>query len=305
MIDFWETVLAGGVRLAVPLGLAATGELLGERTGVLNLGVEGIMAMGAIGGVLGAASLGTTGGLMVGMLVGAAVGLLFSLLTVRLGADELICGFAVALGGSGLAIFLSRTAFDSAPDIVPFAAVEVPGLSSLPIVGPALFDQPWVIWLLPLAVVIVSLVFTRTRLGLALRSAGEGPDAARARGIDVDRHRIGASVAAGALAGLGGAVLCVGLVGEFSDTIIGGRGFVALALVIAARWRPGLLLPAVLGVGSLQALQLRVQATGWGGVPVELLQALPYLVTLLVLALGVGAAHAPRALGQLTKERGA
>jgi general nucleoside transport system permease protein len=303
MIDFWETVLAGGVRLAVPVGLAATGELLGERAGVLNLGIEGVMAMGAIGGVMGAVTFGTTGGLVVGAFVGALVALVFSLLTVRLGADELICGFAVALGGAGLAIFLSRVVFTTRPDITPYGAVRIPGLSSLPVVGPALFDQPLVIWLLPIAIVAVSLVFTRTRVGLALRAAGEGADAARTRGIDVDAHRIAASVAGGALAGLGGAVLCVGLVGEFSDTIIGGRGFLALALVIAARWRPGLLLPAVLGIGTLQALQLRVQATGSGAVPVELLQALPYLATLLVLAVGLGASQAPRALGQLTKER--
>lgn len=303
MIDFWEPVLAGGVRLAVPVGLAAAGELLGERTGLLNVGIEGVMAMGAIGGVLGAVTFGTTGGLVVGALVGAVVALVFSFVTVRLGADELICGFAIALGGSGLAIFLSRAVFDTRPDISPYGAVRIPGLSSIPLVGPALFDQPLVVWLLPLAIVVLSFVLTQTRLGLALRAAGEGPDAARTRGIDVDAHRIGASVVAGALAGLGGAVLSVGLVGEFSDTIVGGRGFLALALVIAARWRPGLLLPAVLGIGTLQALQLRVQATGSGAVPVELLQALPYIVTLVVLAVGLGVGQAPRALGQLTKER--
>jgi ABC-type uncharacterized transport system permease subunit len=302
-LEFWEAVLAGGVRLAVPLGLAATGELLGERAGVLNLGLEGVMATGAVGGVIGAAAFGPTVGLLAGAAVGALVGLLFALLTVRVGADELICGFALALGGSGAAIFLYRALYDAPPAIDPYRAVEVPGLSSVPFFGPVLFAQPLVIWLLPVAVLAVGLVLRVTRVGLEIRAAGDGPDAARARGVDVDRLRLTVSAVGGGLAGLGGAVLCVGLVGEFSDQIIGGRGFLALALVIAARWRPSLLLPAVLSIGALQALQLKVQATGSTPVPVEILQAVPFLVTLAVLAVGLGSSSAPRALGRLSQER--
>lgn len=302
-IGFWETVFAGGVRLAVPIGLAATGELLGERAGVLNLGLEGTMAMGAVGGVVGAAALGTPAGLLVGAIVGAVVGLLFAWLTVVLGANELICGFAFALGGTGAALFAYRALYDTPPSIEPFRAVRVPMVADLPLVGPPLFNQPLVIWLLPLALAGVAYVLRRSRVGLEIRAVGDGPHEAAALGVRVRRVRVLTSLVAGALGGLGGAVLCVGLVGEFSDQVIGGRGFLALALVIAARWRPGLLLPAVLVISTLQALQLRLQATGGTAIPVEFLQALPFVVTLVVLAVGIGAATAPRALGRLTEER--
>jgi simple sugar transport system permease protein len=159
-----------------------------------------------------------------------------------------------------------------------------------------------IVWLFPVLLAAIAFVLGRTRAGLELRACGDGPHAARARGVDVERVRWLSSVAAGALGGLGGAVLAAGIVGEYSDQIIGGRGFVALALVIAARWRPALLLPAAWGIGALQAFQLKVQAEGGFGLPVELLQALPFLVTLAVLAVGVGSGRAPRALGRLAQE---
>lgn len=301
-IGFWEVVLAGGFRLAVPVGLAAAGELVGERAGVLNLGVEGVMAMGAVGGVFGAAAAGTVAGLVVGTLVGAAVGALFSWLVVRQRANEIVCGFALALGGVGLATFVYRSTYTTPPQLNPFRAVAIPGLSDLPLVGPVLFNQPLVVWLLPIVLVVVGWVLRRTRSGLEVRAAGDGPNAARARGVDVDRVRVTACIVAGALGGLGGAVLSAGIVGEFSDQIVGGRGFVALALVIAARWQPTLLLPAVLFIGSLQAFYLRAQAGKGIGLPVELLQALPFVMTLVVLAIGIGTTHAPRALGRLAHE---
>jgi len=302
-LSFVESVLAGGFRLAVPLGLAAIGELVSERAGVLNLGVEGTMAMGAAGGVIGAATMGTIPGLLVGASVGALLGALFGFLVVVIGADEVICGFALALGGSGLAIFLYRSLYDQAPRIDVVQAVEIPVLSDLPLVGPVLFDQPLVVWMLPVAVAAVAWILTRSRPGLSVRAAGDGPNEARARGVDVDRSRLGATIIGGALAGLGGAVLCVALVGEFSDRIIGGRGFLALALVIVARWRPWPLLAVVVAIGSLQALQLRVQAGGGSAVPVELLQMLPFVATIVVLAIGLGSGSAPRSLGRLGQER--
>lgn len=301
-IGFWEVVLAGGFRLAVPVGLAAAGELVGERAGVLNLGVEGTMAMGAVGGIIGAATAGTMFGLLAGAVVGMLVGAGFAWLVVRQRANEIVCGFALALGGVGLATFVYRSTYGLPPAVDPFRAVQVPVLSQLPLVGPVLFRQPLVVWLLPLALVAVGFVLRRTRSGLEIRAAGDGPDEARARGVDVDRVRVRACIVAGGLGGLGGAVLSAGMVGEFSDQIIGGRGFVALALVIAARWRPSLLLPAVLFIGSLQAFYLRAQGGRGIGIPVELLQALPFVMTLVVLAVGIGTSHAPRALGRLSQE---
>jgi simple sugar transport system permease protein len=301
-VDFWEAVLAGGLRLGVPIGLAASGELIGERSGVLNLGVEGNMALGAFAGVVGAVTFGVAGGLVAGAVTGALMGLVFALLVVRWRANEVVVGFAVALGGVGLATFLYRSIYDTRPSWKPLQAVNVPGLERLPLLGPVLFRQPIVVWLLPIVLVAVAVVLRRTRAGLEVRAAGDGPAAARAKGVAVDRVRIVASVLGGMLGGLGGAVLSAAIVGEFSDQIIGGRGFVALALVIAARWRPLLLLPAAWGIGALQAFQLRVQAEGGFGLPVELLQALPFVVTLAVLAIGVGSSRAPRALGHVASE---
>lgn len=297
-VDFWESVLATGVRVALPLALAAVGELIGERAGVLNLGVEGTMAIGAFAGVVGAGAAGANAGLLTGIVAGALCGGLFAVLVVRLGVNEIVCGFGFALGGLALASFLYRGLYETRPAFSPYRAVAVPGLSDIPVLGEVLFDQPLVIWLLPVAVVAATLMLDRTRPGLALRAVGDAPDAARARGIGVERVRAAALVGAGALAGLGGAVLSAGLVGEFSDEIVGGRGFVALALVIAAGWRPWTLGVLCVAVGTLQGFQLRAQALDLD-VPVELFQALPFLVTLVVLALGVGSRRAPRALGRL------
>jgi ABC-type uncharacterized transport system permease subunit len=297
-LDFWEGVVGGGLRLGVPVGVAAAGELVGERSGTLNLGVEGTMALGAFAGVVGSVAAGATFGLVTGAVCGALVGLLFAFLVLVRHANEVVIGFAVSLGGVGLATFLYRTIYETPPRIRPFGAWEVPGLERLPLLGPVLFRQPVIVWLLPLVLVAIAFVLARTRAGLELRAAGDAPGAATARGVHVQRVRIGASIVAGALGGLGGALLSAGIVGEFSDQIIGGRGFLALALVIAARWRPLLLLPAAWGIGALQSFQLRVQTIGGLGLPVELLRALPYVVTLLVLAIGLGGARAPLALGR-------
>jgi simple sugar transport system permease protein len=296
-LEFWETVLAGGLRLGLPVGVAAAGELVGERSGVLNLGVEGTMALGAFAGVLGSVALGVTGGLFAGALCGAVVAAIFAWLVLLRGANEVVVGFAVSLGGVGLATFLYRTIYDSPPSISPLGAWDVPGLSSLPFLGPILFQQPVIVWLLPIVLVAIAYALRRTRAGLEVRAAGDGPAAATARGVSVTSVRVRASLVAGALGGLGGALLSAGIVGEFSDQIVGGRGFVALALVIAARWRPLLLLPAAWGIGALQAFQLRVQIVGID-LPVELLRALPYLMTLAVLAIGLGGSRAPLALGR-------
>ena len=221
---------------------------------------------------------------------------------MRWRANEIVVGFAFALGGVGLATFLYRSVYEDRPSLRPLPFVDVPGLERAPVLGPVLFRQPVVVWMLPLVLLGVAFVVRSTRVGLPLRAAGDGPAAARAKGIRVDAVRTVAAVLAGALGGLGGAVLSAGIVGEFSDQIIGGRGFVALALVIAARWRPLLLLPAAWGIGALQAFQLRVQADGGFGLPVELLQALPFVVTLAVLAARRRFSRAPQALGRIASE---
>lgn len=298
--SFWESVLSTGFRVALPLGLAALGELIGERAGVLNLGVEGTMAVGALAGVAVAAAAGPSLGIVAGMAAGALAGLLFAALVVRWRVNEIVVGFAYALGGLALATFLYRGIYDDRPSITPFRAVEIPGLADIPVVGPALFDQPLIVWLLPVATALVAWVLLRTRTGLAIRAVGDGPHEARARGIDVEATRTLALCAGGAMAGAGGAILAAGLVGEFSDEIVGGRGFLALALVIASGWRPWVLFGSVLAIGALQGLQLRAQTLDLD-VPVEVFQALPFVVTLAVLAFGLGAGRSPRSLGRVAE----
>lgn len=300
-VEFWESALSTGVRLSVPLGLAALGELVNERAGVLNLGVEGTMALGALSGAVVAASFGASVGLLGGLVVGALVGLVFSLLVVRARINEIIVGFALALGGVALASFLFRAGFEDGASARPFGTVRVPGLADLPLLGPVLFEQPLVVWLLPIALAVTAWVLRETTWGLMLRAAGDGPEAAASRGLSVERVRVTAVTIGCALGGLAGSMLSAGFVGEFSEQIVGGRGFVALAIVIAAGWRPWLILPLVLVVGSLQGFQLAAQGSGDVGVPLPFLQALPYVVTLAVLAFGLGSSRAPRTLGRMAQ----
>lgn len=303
-LDFWIGVLAGGVRLAVPLGLAALGELIGERAGVLNLGVEGTMALGALAGVVVGASAGSWTGLAAGLAVGALVGLVFALLVVKAGANEVVTGFGLVLGGGGLAIVIHNGFFETTPRLSPPPALDIAVLGDIPVLGPILINQPPVVWLFPIAVIITTLVLRYTTAGLRVRAAGDGPDAARARGVNVDLTRIRALIVAGALTGLGGAVLTAGTVGQFSDFVVGGRGFVALALVIVARWKPVWLLAAALLIGAAQAFQLFAQAQAGLNLSVDLLQALPFLLTLAVLAVRPGGTDAPPSLGRLNSESG-
>ena len=190
-LDFWIGVLAGAVRLAVPLGLAALGELIGERAGVLNLGVEGTMALGALAGVVVGAFAGSWTGLAAGLAVGALVGFIFAMLVVRAGANEVVAGFGLILGGGGLAIFIHNGFFETTPRLSPPPALDIPILGDLPVLGPVLFNQPPVVWLFPVAVVTTSLVFRYTTAGLRIRAAGDGPDVARARGSTSTRRGSG------------------------------------------------------------------------------------------------------------------
>src|SRR5690606_12103595 len=160
--------------------------------------VEGTMALGALTGVAVGATGGPWLGLLAGGVMGAVVGLTFALVVIKAGANEVVVGFGLVLGGGGLAIFIHNGFFDSAPRLSPPAALDIPVLGDLPVLGRMLFNQPPVVWLFPLAVLATTLMFRYTTMGLRIRAAGDGPDAARARGVDIDRTRIQALVVAGA-----------------------------------------------------------------------------------------------------------
>ena len=292
--------LAATVRTATPLALAALGETVGESAGVINVGLEGIIIAGAFAGLVGSIAVGVYAGFLASALAGAAVAALFALFAVVLRADQIITGTAVTLFGLGLTGTLYRRAFGAAGAALRAStqhATAIPGLSRIPLVGPALFDQPAITYL---AYVLVPLLWWgcyRTRAGLAVRAVGENPEAARAAGIDPRRVQLWAVLFGGIMGGIAGGTLVLAQVGTFAEGMSAGRGFIAIAVVALGRWHPvGAAIGALL-FGAASALQFLFQAMGWAA-PYQLFLGLPYLLTLVALAAFGGRHGAPAALGK-------
>lgn len=294
-------LVAAAVRIATPLLFAALGGVLSERAGVFAVGLEGMMLAGAFAGVLVSHLAGSMGaGLIASALGGVALAALVALAAVRFGADQMVTGLAVNILAVGLTSFLLRglAARGEAVTLrVPvLAPVAIPGVDAIPVIGPILFRQPPLTYLVLLLAPAIWVFLARTRAGLTLRAVGENPAAAFAVGAAPDRVRVLAVLASGALAGMGGAVLSLQQVGTFTDAMTNGRGYIALAAIIVGRWMPlGALLGCLL-FGAADALQLRVQGLR---LPVSsyVIQMTPYVVALAVLA-GLGrSARLPAALG--------
>ncbi|HEU4657285.1 MAG TPA: ABC transporter permease [Capillimicrobium sp.] len=299
-LSFWTLVLGGAVRLATPVVLAALGEALVERSGMINLGIEGMMLAGALAGAWGAATAGWGAGVLLALAVGAALGLTMALLVLWGGANQLVVGLAVTLLAGGLSTYLFQLWQPSGRTAarVPLApVVDVPGLSSIPLVGEALFEQSVFTYLAVALVVLAAWSLRRTGVGLAVRATGDDPARAALRGVAPRRVRAATLAVGGALAGLGGCVLTVGYLGSFTDNVTGGRGYVALAAVIIGRWSPLGALAGAAVFAVFDALALQAQGQG-SGIPIELFTALPYVVTLLVLIAVARGSAAPRALGR-------
>lgn len=292
--------LAAAVRVATPLLLAATGETITERSGVINLGLEGIMLAGALAATLGATAWGPWSGVVCAIVAGMLLAAVFALLAVGARADQIITGTAITLAAFGLTGTIYRQAYGSGGaglTIPTLKSLAIPGLSQIPVLGPALFDQPAPTYLALLAMPIVWSVLFRTRLGLALRATGEGAAMARAAGVRTNLIRAGATVVGGGFAGLAGASLVLAQVGSFAEGMTAGRGYVAIAIVVLGRWHPvGIALGALL-FGVATALQFLLQALGLDA-PYQLFLMLPYLLTLLALAGAVGRVRAPADLGR-------
>jgi ABC-type uncharacterized transport system permease subunit len=288
-----------GVRLATPTALAAVGESFCERAGVLNLGLEGMMLMGALGSFLGAHYTGDPWlGVLAGMAAGVALAAIKAFLSVTLKTEQVINGIAVVLFAQGFTSFVYGKLFgvtSSPPRIEGTPVARVPGLESIPGVGPVLFRQNILVYVSLVLVVGVWWLLFRSRFGLSIRAVGESPAAADAAAIHVARMRWLAVLTCGGMAGLGGAVLVVAQLQLFANNVTAGRGWVAIALVIFGRWNPLLVVGGAFLFGLMDALQLRVQAAGGGlnaAVPYEFFQALPYLITLVVMT--VSAVRASR-----------
>jgi general nucleoside transport system permease protein len=291
--------LEASVRLGVPLALAAMGEAITERSGVINLGLEGSLIAGALGGALGALAFGSAGlGVVAGAGAGLAVAFVFAAFSVGLGTDQIITGTAITLGGLGLtgAIYQARFgATGTALTLPTLAAAPLPVVSGIPWVGSALFAQAPTAYLAYALAPLLWYFLFRTEWGLELRAVGEEPDAAQAAGVRVRWVRLWATALGGALAGIAGAHLALAHAGTFAENMSAGRGFIAIAVVVLGRWNPVLVLLAALLFGAASALQFLLQAVGLD-LPYQLFLAFPYLLTLAALAGWVGRARAPAAL---------
>jgi simple sugar transport system permease protein len=282
-----ESVLAATVRTSTPLLFAAMGELVTERAGVINIGLEGAIIGGAFAGAVAAPLIGIGGGYAAGLAAGAVMGLLLAFFVVVLRADQIIAGTAIAMLGLGLTAALYHAIYGPggiALTVPTSAAVAIPGLSRLPVIGGPLFDQPPVTYAAYLAVPVIAWFLYRTHAGLALRAIGEAPQAARAAGVRVGRIRAFAIVFGSSLGGLAGAVLVLAQAGTFAEGMSAGRGFIAIAIVALGRWRPLGVAGAALVFGLATAMQYVVQALGWP-IRYELVLMLPYALTLVALVL--------------------
>ncbi len=292
--------LASAVRVATPLLLAATGETVTERAGVINLGIEGMMLAGALAATLGATAAGPWTGLALAVLSGMLLAAVFAAVAIGARADQIITGTAVTLAAVGLTGTLYRQAYGAGgAGLAPptLAPVPIPGLARIPLLGPALFAQPVPTYLALLALPVVWWVLFRTRAGLILRATGEGAAMARAAGVRTGLVRTAATLVGGGFAGLAGATLVLAQVGTFAEKMTAGRGYVAIAIVVLGRWHPAGVAVASLLFGAATALQYVFQSLGLA-VPYQLFLMLPYALTLLALGGVVGRARAPADLGK-------
>jgi general nucleoside transport system permease protein len=293
----WAAIL----RIATPLIFGTLGALLCERSGVLNLGIEGIMTFGAMIGwlaVFHGADLWT--GVLVAAIAGALFGVLHSLLTVTLGLSQHVSGLGVTLFASSFSYYVFRLIVPVAgtpPTIVPFQPLDIPVLSSLPFLGPALFTQTAPTYLAILVALIMAYIVFRTPVGLAIRMTGENPHAAEAQGVNPVKVRYGAIIVGSALMAVGGAFLTLSAFNSFFPTMVQGRGWICIALVVFASWRPGRALFGALLFAFFDAFQLRLQ-TVVEGVPYQIFLMTPYILSIAALAVMARRARVPQALMQ-------
>jgi simple sugar transport system permease protein len=289
------------VRTATPLALAAIGEVVVERAGIINISLEGIILSGCFGGLVGATHAGAMGGYAASMLFGVAAAIAFALFAVWLRADQIISGTAVTLLAIGLTGTLYRTLYGTAGaglSIPTTGPVPIPALSRIPVLGPGLFEQPIVTYATYLLVPLVWWWMYKTHAGLALRAVGENPVAAEATGIRVSRMRFGAMIFGGLTGGLAGGALVLAQAGTFAEGMSAGRGFIAIAIVVLGRWHPLGVAVAALVFGGASALQFLLQALGLA-LPYQLFLSLPYVLTLAGLAGMAGRVRAPAALARI------
>ncbi|NWG05845.1 MAG: ABC transporter permease [Chloroflexi bacterium] len=291
-------ILASGIRLATPYLYAAIGETFSQRSGVLNLGVEGQMLLGAFAAFYVTLTTGNLWlGLMTAMLVGALMGLAMAYVTVNLQAQQGISGIGFYLFGLGMSDLLFQKLMGTVETVKGFPKIHIPGLSDIPGIGEIFFSQNILVYGAYLLVPIAWFVLNKTTLGLKIRSVGENPDAADSLGVNVGRIRYFTIILGGILSGVAGASLSIALLNVFQQNMTSGQGFIAVALVYFGAWRPTGVLGGALLFSLINALQLWVQVLNIP-VPSEIAVMMPYVLTILVLVTSVSKVRAPSALSK-------
>ncbi len=295
---FLTALIAGGILAGIPLLFASLGETIAEQSGILNVGLEGMMLTGAFCGFLGALA---TGNAWVGLTVGAISGLLVSLVMVvfcvRLGLDQIVVGISIILCAEGLTSLLHGAFFgQSYPRLDAIDVFAIPVLSQIPVLGGSLFSQPAPVYMALIVVGLVGWIFRRTTAGLDLRAAGERPDSLDAAGVSVVRVRTVAEMACGAFAGIGGAYMSIVGAGTFVPFLTGGMGFIAIVIAMMGRGHPwGAVLGALL-FGMSLSIATALQLVGIS-IPVDVVQMLPFVSVMVVLVVFAREARLPAALG--------
>jgi simple sugar transport system permease protein len=297
------SLIGGMIRIVVPILYAALGELVVERSGVLNMGVEGGMTIGAFMGFMVARE---SGSLWLGVLCAGLAGMLLTLimafLVITLKQDQTISGLTLNLFSAGLSFYIYRVMYKDftgggMPTVTPFHEVPIPILSKIPIIGPSLFSQHMLSYIGILLVPLIFYFLYKTKYGLALRCCGENPRTVDYKGMNVDQIQYLALMFGGFMAGVGGSALVLTTAGMFLDGIASGRGWIAIAIVIFGGWRPWPILGASLFFAFLDSLQNQLQSIGFTLIPYQFITMIPYVFTILVLVLSRKRSGSPMALG--------
>ena len=300
MSDFITNFIAADLRTATPILFAALGELYMERSGIINIGLEGFMLIGALTGSISSYFFNSAWlGVIMAALVCGVLGLIYAFFVVTIKANQVATGIAINIFSLGLTTTIHRAFMGvntSHPNIASFKNISIPLLSKIPILGQSIFNQTILVYLVLMLVPFTYYFLYKTSMGLKIRATGEYPQATDTAGINVFQVRYGATVGGSMLVGVGGAYLSLGLLTMFTENMVAGRGFIALAAVIFGKWNPWGVLGAALFFGFGDALAIRLQVMG-SSIPYQFLLMLPYIFTVAVLAGVVGKAISPTALG--------
>ena len=297
------SILAGTIRIATPLLMAAIGEMFAQRSGVANLGIEGIMTIGALSGFIGAYETGNIWfGVLLGLVIGGLGAALMAVLSVGLKIGQAISGLSIWFLFAGMAVFINKVRYGPIPlpHIEGVSPISIPLLSQIPILGPIFFQHNIFVYLGLFIVVLANLVLFKTNIGLKIRAVGENPEAADSLGISVKRIRFGCVILGGMLVGLAGLYLTIAETHTYSDNMIAGRGWIAYIIVMFGQWTPYRILGASLLFGFVNALQIRLQIMLGLAIPYQLILMMPYILAIIVLVVSSRGtiASAPEALGR-------